>query len=408
MFNLKNKECQGKFKAITSQNEYLSSAITENEDINVCMKRFFKRLDTCVHKSFRKIRVVDRENKEVNELFKRRKLLNDKVDEKSKKEAFEIDERLNFLCPEDNYQHIRDELNNIDGDEGGANPASIWKLENRIMAKAANPPTALLDNSGNLVTSEEGREALMLDTFVKRLENRKIRQGLEQMQKDKEKLCFLRLQNARHQKTQPWSLEQLKTVLKSLKKNRSRDPLGYCNELFSLEVAGSDLQQAILKIMNKIKTDQKFPELLENCNISSIYKNRGSRNDLENYRGIFRVPILRSILDKLIYNNEYSIIDENLTDSNVGARKSRNIRDNLFVLYAICNSVINGKEEPVDVQVFDVMKCFDALWMEECVNDVYKAGFNNDKLPLIFLANQRANIAVKMNNKAEKNPHWTK
>ena len=115
------------------------------------------------------------------------------------------------------------------------------------------------------------------------------------------------------------------------------------------------------------KTDQKFPAAFENCNISSIYKHRGSRNDLENYRGIFRVPILRSILDKLIYKDEYATIDENLTDSNIGARKSRNIRDNLFVLYAICNSVINGQEEPIDVQVFDVVKCFDALWMEECV-----------------------------------------
>ena len=89
-------------------------------------------------------------------------------------------------------------------------------------------------------------------------------------------------------------------------------------------------------------------------------KNKGDRNNFDNYRGIFRVPIFRAILDRLIYNDEYYEIDDNLSDSNVGARKGRNIRDNIFVLNAVNNSVINGNEEPVDAQLFDVEKCFDA------------------------------------------------
>ena len=94
-------------------------------------------------------------------------------------------------------------------------------------------------------------------------------------------------------------------------------------------------------------------------------------------------------MDRLIYNDEYPIIDENLSDSNVGARKNRNIRDNVFVLNAINNSVINGKEDPVDIQIFDVEKCFDALWVDECINDIYDAGLNNDKLVLLYLENTK-------------------
>ena len=74
------------------------------------------------------------------------------------------------------------------------------------------------------------------------------------------------------------------------------------------------------------------------------------------------MPIFRTILDRLIYNDEYETIDEALNDSNVGARKGRNIRDNIFVLNAVTNSVINVNAEPIDIQVFDVEKCFDALW----------------------------------------------
>ena len=132
-------------------------------------------------------------------------------------------------------------------------------------------------------------------------------------------------------------MEQLDKVHKYLKKDKSREPYGYANEIFRPEVAGQDLKLAILKLMNIIKVDQLFPEALEPCDISSVWKRKLSRNDFDIYRGIFRVTILRSILDRLIYNDEYHTIDSNLTDSNVGARKGRNIRDNIFVSHKLCH-----------------------------------------------------------------------
>ena len=147
--------------------------------------------------------------------------------------------------------------------------------------------------------------------------------------------------------------------------------------------------------MNRIKLEQIFPHCLELCNISSLWKRKGNRNDFDFYSGIFRVPIIRTILDRLIYNDEYEVIDEALSDGNVGARRGRDVRDNIFVLNVITNSVMNRKEEPLDIQVFDIEKCFDALWVEECTNDIFETDFDNDKLPLLFIENQNAMIAVK-------------
>ena len=75
--------------------------------------------------------------------------------------------------------------------------------------------------------------------------------------------------------------------------------------------------------MNRIKSEQIYPEALEIYDISSIYKSKGARNSFDSYRGIFRVPIFRAILDRLIYNDEYHNVDEQLSDSNVGARKKQ-------------------------------------------------------------------------------------
>ena len=203
------------------------------------------------------------------------------------------------------------------------------------------------------------------------------------------------MKQSKENKTPDWDLNDLKEALKDLKKNKASDALGHINELYKPQVAGSDLKLALLKLMNNIKQQQIFPHALEACNITSIFKNKGSKTDFDNYRGIFRVIILRSILERLIYNDEYTNIDENLTDANVGARKKRNIRDNLFVINAIMNSAKRGVKEALDVCAYDAEKCFDALWTYECVNDLYEAGLQNDKLSLLFEINQVAQVAIK-------------
>ena len=110
--------------------------------------------------------------------------------------------------------------------------------------------------------------------------------------------------------------------------------------------------------------------------------------------------VFRSILDRLIYNDEYcNTIDDNLTDANVGARKERSVRDNMFVVSAVTNSVLNGASKPIQIEVMDVIKCYDKLWLEACINSLYDAGLRSDYLNLLYIENKTAQIAVKLNNK---------
>ena len=124
-------------------------------------------------------------------------------------------------------------------------------------------------------------------------------------------------------------------------------------------------------------------------------KNKGDKKDFNSYRGVFRTTSLRNIMDRLIYIDEYQKVDDSLTDCNVGSRKHRNIRDNLFVMNAIMNASRKENENACDIMVYDVKKCFDSLWLSECNNDLFEAGVNNDKLCLLYYSNKNARIAVK-------------
>ena len=126
-----------------------------------------------------------------------------------------------------------------------------------------------------------------------------------------------------------WRMDQFEAVLRSLKKNKTRDPTGIINEIFKPGVIGSDLKVALLSLLNGCKTNQTVPPYMMMANTHTIYKNKGSRFDLKNDRGIFILSVLRKILDKLIYNDKYSEIASNMSDSNIGAQKDKNIKNHL-------------------------------------------------------------------------------
>ena len=62
-YNLKNKECQMKFKNITSNTNMLSSVFDSSEPLETLTKRFVKKLNGCIARSLKKVRYNPKENK---------------------------------------------------------------------------------------------------------------------------------------------------------------------------------------------------------------------------------------------------------------------------------------------------------------------------------------------------------
>ena len=90
------------------------------------------------------------------------------------------------------------------------------------------------------------------------------------------------------------------------------------------EAIVSDMKQSLLELINNIKEEGPIPDIMRNTVMTDIPKSgAGSQFKLENQRGIFKLSIFRSLLFRIIYNRKYEIIDANMTDSNIGARRKK-------------------------------------------------------------------------------------
>ena len=405
VFNFKNQECQREFFTITEETEDLSSCFMSNKTFDKQCKDWFKNLQTVFHKSFKKIRCQSRvKETEVSKLLEKRKNLIQKLkkaEEETKqelsKEIKSIEDGISTLSSEENRNKVIENFKHLENNDGSTNTNGIWKIMKKLFPKNVESlPFAKKNCQGQLISSQHLLKQLYLDTFVHRLRHRPIRDNLQNLKEMKEELCQKRLNIARDNKTPPWTNEQLLKVLSRLKNGKSRDPHGMVNELFKPGVCGKDLQVSLLMMVNQIKKEIFIPKFMEIAYIVSIYKGKGEKIDLQNDRGIFIVNLFRSILMKLVYGDKYELVDKNMSDSNVGARKMKNIRNHIFVLNGVINDVIhNPKRDSIDIEILDYRQCFDSMWMEEVLNDLWEAGIQDDNLSLIARVNESVEVSVK-------------
>lgn len=277
----------------------LSSIFDSSDNINILTQRFLKKLDGCIKSNFKKVRINNSKPCEQEKLYTKMRELKTKEDAKSAEELKKVVEDI-AKSAEAKYNLVVEELDKMKPEGGKINSQKFWKLKKKLNPKVNNGPSAMFDKEGTLLTSSKAIEERALEVYINRLKPNKIEDHLESYEETENKLCELRLKLSKLKVTEPWTMDDLTNAIKDLDNGKARDALGHANEL--IKCAGSDFKLAILKFMNHMKREHEFPEALQVCNITSLYKHKGSYKDFNNYCCVFLVTVFQSILDKLIYN----------------------------------------------------------------------------------------------------------
>ena len=273
---------------------------------------------------------------------------------------------------------------------------NMWKILKNICPKMKPIlPSAKKNHKGKIISGKNELRKLLEKEYNNRLRSRPFRNDLIDTKLRRKKLFSLKLRLSEDKISEPWTMNDMDDALKDLKRNKSRDNDGYINEIFKSDIIGKDLKASLLIMFNKLKKEKKIPEFMNNTNITTVPK-KGPKVELKNQRGIFRVSVVRSILMRMIYNSNYDIIDKNISDGQMGARKGKGCKSNIWIVNGIIHETLqNKKNKPVVLQIYDYAQMFDSIDLEEALNDIFDYGLNNDNLSLVYKANKEVNMAVK-------------
>lgn len=138
------------------------------------------------------------------------------------------------------------------------------------------------------------------------------------------------------------------------------------------------LASPIATIFNISLQKSEFPSCWKMAHIVPIHK-KGSRNNVENYRGISILSTIAKVFEKLVFNDIYPVIRAGIPLTQHGFLKNRSTVTNLalFSNYVLSN-IDNGGQ--VDVIYTDFEKAFDRVDHVILLTKLFKLGIRGDLL----------------------------
>ena len=302
----------------------------------------------------------------------------------------DIEIRISELEAEENREQIVKNFKRFGNNPENINLQEMWKVLKSICPKYKEVlPIAKRNYKGDLISDPDELRILLAKEYKQRLRPRPIRPDLGDLKERRDAIFDIQLKLAEENSSKPWTMDDLKRALSSLKNNKARDHSGYINEIFKPGTIGSDLKSSLLIMFNILKKEKMIPIFMRISNITTVPK-KGSLTLMENERGIFRVDIVRSILMTIIYNDKYPVIDQNISDSQMGGRKGKGCRNNIFLVNGLIHEVLKSKRmKPIVIQIYDYSQMFDSINLKQAISDIYEYGLDDDNLSLIYQANKK-------------------
>jgi hypothetical protein len=132
VYNFGNKVNQEKFKVVTSNCPSLSDVFDTEEDLNIQTEQFLKRLDKCIKKSFKKVRLGTKKPTEYETLYARWVETRHKEDIASKVECLKLETELADKFADNIFEKIKEEVDGMNCEDGAINSGKLWKVKKKL------------------------------------------------------------------------------------------------------------------------------------------------------------------------------------------------------------------------------------------------------------------------------------
>ena len=161
IFRLKDAEGLRVFNEITSNCPKLVELSLNSTDLQGDSNKWMKQIEDIMHKSFKKIRISDKEkpqNPELSSLMKAKHDLREKLSfvssqenpdllNKIKENIKIIESETSVICSEQNMKIIREHMSELSNEGDKVCRLNMWKLKQKLCPRNLDPPMAKKDAS---------------------------------------------------------------------------------------------------------------------------------------------------------------------------------------------------------------------------------------------------------------------
>lgn len=273
--------------------------------------------------------------------------------------------------------------------EGKFSSAGFWKVKRKMERRKAVSQHAVRNKNGELVTSNQeilkAYEEHYKNLLTKTNERTKLEENRQTVEKVEKKFAEI-MTRAAEQDPLEISEEVVERKVKGLKKRKARDNEGWNNEM--IIYGGKEMVKSVTKMANTVMCKYEIPTPWLHMIIKSIHK-KGENVDLDNKRGLFLTNVVSKLFEMIIDEMSTSNFDRHQN----GGKKKRGIVDVWMVMWAVIDE---GRRvnKPVYFFFADLVKCFDRLWLKDCLNDLYDCGMREREIGLIYQLNKEAYFRV--------------
>ena len=308
------------------------------------------------------------EDKHLQELSKKQKMLKEQIDstkDHERRNSLRIDRNkcmneIHNYIKERETQTIENQIAEIE--QASHDSQKMFKVIKQVSKQKKS--SKLLIKSENGLTADEQKQADLIAEYFKG----QLYRNAEHMPNVKPTPML-----------QPFTSEEIKAAIKSLKNNKST---GIDNVKAELLKVGPDIFcDEIATIFNVTAATGEFPIELVLGIITALQKPRKKKGPIENLRPITLLSVLRKILATCMIKRTGQKLDSEIPISQAAYRKGRSTTEHVFACKILAEKAATSTDFEIHFLLLDMSKAFDTIIRSELIKDLTEI-LNDDELHL--------------------------
>ena len=173
--------------------------------------------------------------------------------------------------------------------------------------------------------------------------------------------------------------ENILNSLKNLKLGKSNGVDGIGNNI--LRACAPSITEPLKMIAQKSIDTGVFPKSWKKSNVVPIFKHKGAKDSVANYRPISLLSCMSKVVERQVYNELYNFCMENglLSEKNSGFKKKVGTIDQLI---SLTNKIYQGLDDGEEIAMIflDLSKAYDRVWHTGLLHKLKKIGIRGSLL----------------------------